>query len=189
VLSNRKPYHRQGKVQLIDATAWFKPLGKNLGKKNWELSDDDIQRICDTFLAFEDTEQSKIFPNAAFGSWKITVERPLRLRVDLGSAALASFRTSCQDVGEEPIANAVNRLVDRLGPGPHLDFNAFLSAVQEEAERHAVKLTAKRQKLLHSALAVKDDTAAPVIKKLYKPGKAEPDPLHGRFLAAWSHPG
>ena len=79
VLTNRKPEHRQGKVQLIDATQWFKPLRKNLGKKNCELSDDDIQRICDTFLAFEETEQSKIFPNAAFGYWKVTVERPLRL--------------------------------------------------------------------------------------------------------------
>ncbi len=29
---------------------------------------------------FEETEQSKIFPNAAFGYWKVTVERPLRLR-------------------------------------------------------------------------------------------------------------
>ena len=79
VLTNRKPEHRQGKVQLIDATQWFKPLRKNLGKKNCELSDDDIQRICDTFLAFEETEQSKIFPNEAFGYWKVTVERPLRL--------------------------------------------------------------------------------------------------------------
>jgi type I restriction enzyme M protein len=80
VLSNRKPEHRRGKVQLIDATQWFKPLRKNLGKKNCGLSDEDIQRICDTFLAFEETEQSKIFPNAAFGYWKVTVERPLRLR-------------------------------------------------------------------------------------------------------------
>ena len=79
VLTNRKPEHRKGKVQLIDATQWFKPLRKNLGKKNCELSDEDIQRICDTFLAFKETEQSKIFPNAAFGYWKVTVERPLRL--------------------------------------------------------------------------------------------------------------
>jgi type I restriction enzyme M protein len=182
VLSNRKPCHRQGKVQLIDATSWFKPLRKNLGKKNCELSDDDIQRLCNMFLAFEDTEQSKIFPNAAFGSWKITVERPLRLRVDLGAVACARFRMTCQDVGEEPLANVVDRLADGLGPGPHLDFNAFLAAVQEDADRHAVKLTAKRQKLLHSALAVKDDTAVPVVKKVHKPGKAEPDLLHGRFL-------
>ena len=80
VLTNRKPAHRKGKVQLIDATQWFKPLRKNLGKKNCELSDEDIARICDTFLAFKATEQSKIFPNAAFGYWKVTVERPLRLK-------------------------------------------------------------------------------------------------------------
>ena len=79
VLSNRKPEHRQGKVQLIDATQWFQPLRKNLGSKNCELSDDDIRRICDAFLAFEKTEESKIFPNEAFGYWKVTVERPLRL--------------------------------------------------------------------------------------------------------------
>jgi type I restriction enzyme M protein len=80
VLSNRKPAHRRGQVQLIDATQWFKPLRKNLGKKNCELSEEDIQRICDTFLAFEETAQSKIFPNPAFGYWKVTVERPLRLQ-------------------------------------------------------------------------------------------------------------
>jgi len=80
VLSNRKPEHRRGKVQLIDATAWFKPLRKNLGKKNCELSEEDIRRIGDTFLAFEETGQSKIFPNEAFGYWKVTVERPLRLK-------------------------------------------------------------------------------------------------------------
>jgi len=80
VLTNRKPEHRRGKVQLIDATQWFKPLRKNLGKKNCELSEEDIARICDAFLKFEQTEQSKIFPNAAFGYWKVTVERPLRLK-------------------------------------------------------------------------------------------------------------
>ena len=79
VLTNRKPAHRQGKVQLIDATQWFRPLRKNLGKKNCELADEDIARICDVFLKFEEGEQSKIFPNAAFGYWKLTVDRPLRL--------------------------------------------------------------------------------------------------------------
>ena len=80
VLTNRKPEHRKGKVQLIDATQWYKPLRKNLGKKNCELSEEDIQRICQTFLDFKETEQSKIFLNAAFGYWKVTVERPLRLK-------------------------------------------------------------------------------------------------------------
>ena len=79
VLTNRKPEHRRGKVQLIDATGWYQPLRKNLGKKNCELGGKDIARICGTFLAFEETEHSKIFDNAALGYWKVTVERPLRI--------------------------------------------------------------------------------------------------------------
>ena len=79
VLTNRKPEHRRGKVQLIDATKWYRPLRKNLGKKNCELGEDDIARVCDTFLDFKETEQSRIFDNAAFGYWKVTVERPLRI--------------------------------------------------------------------------------------------------------------
>ena len=79
VLSNRKADHRKGKVQLIDATKWFTPLRRNLGQKNCELSLEDIGRILDAFMDFEETEQSKIFPNEAFGYWKVTVERPLRL--------------------------------------------------------------------------------------------------------------
>ena len=66
-------------MQLIDATQWFTPLRKNLGQKNCELSQNDIERICDTFVAFEETEESKIFPNADFGYWKVTVERPLKV--------------------------------------------------------------------------------------------------------------
>jgi type I restriction enzyme M protein len=80
VLTNRKPAHRKGQVQLIDATQWSKPLRKNLGQKNCELSEDDIGRICQTFLDFKETEQSKLFPNTAFGYWKVAVERPLRLK-------------------------------------------------------------------------------------------------------------
>ena len=79
VLTNRKPDHRRGKVQLIDATRWFQPLRKNLGNKNCELGEDEITRICNTFLAFEETEESKIFDNAAFGYWKVTVDRPIRI--------------------------------------------------------------------------------------------------------------
>ena len=79
VLTNRKPEHRRGKVQLIDATRWYRPLRKNLGKKNCELGPDDIDRIVQTYLAFEETDESKIFPNQQFGYWKVTVDRPLML--------------------------------------------------------------------------------------------------------------
>ena len=79
MLTNRKPTHRQGYVQLIDATKWFTPLRRNLGQKNCELSEADINKITDTFLKFEETEQSKIFPNAGLGYWKVNIERPLRV--------------------------------------------------------------------------------------------------------------
>jgi type I restriction enzyme M protein len=78
LLTNRKPTHRKGKVQLVDASKWFKQLRRNLGKKNCELGEDDIERITKTFLAFEEGERSKIFPNEEFGYRKINVARPLR---------------------------------------------------------------------------------------------------------------
>lgn len=130
VLTNRKPAHRRGKVQLIDATGWFKPLRKNLGSKNCELSEQDLARICDTFLRFEESEQSKIFPNQAFGYSKVTVERPLRIR----------------------------------GVDPQRAYDA------------------KEIKALR-ANGVVDETAPAVIRKIHKPGKVEPDPLHGLFEA------
>ena len=117
VLTNRKPEHRRGQVQLIDATKWFTPLRKNLGAKNCELSDDDIQRICDTFLAFEETEQSKIFPNAAFGYWKVTVERPLRLKgIDPNRTYSPKEIKALKETGErDEAAPAVIKKVHKSG--------------------------------------------------------------------------
>ena len=109
VLSNRKPTHRKGQVQLIDASQWFKPLRKNLGKKNCELSPEDIERISRTFLDFEETPESKIFPNAAFGYWKVTVERPLRLHSQLTLKAIEMLRFTS---GDEDIRAA---LFDEFG--------------------------------------------------------------------------
>ena len=120
VLTNRKPEHRRGKVQLIDATQWFKPLRKNLGKKNCELSEEDIQRICDTFLAFEETEQSKIFPNAAFGYWKVTVERPLRLKgIDPDRAYTPKEIKALKETAErDESAPPVIRKIHKKGTAP-----------------------------------------------------------------------
>jgi type I restriction enzyme M protein len=183
VLSNKKPENRQGKVQLIDATEWYKPLRKNLGKKNCEFSEEDIKKICETFLAFEETEQSKIFPNEAFGYWKITVERPLRLRVELSEPARARFRRACKQVGEDPLADLIDHLASVIGPGPHLNFNDFATALERHAKTMAVNLPARLMKLIQGELAVRDEGSAPVIKKAHKPGKAEADPIHGRFEA------
>ncbi len=181
VVTNKKPEHRKGKVQLIDATRWYKPLRKNMGKKNCELSEKDITRICDTFLAFEETEQSKIFPNEAFGYQKVTVERPLRLRVELGDEALGQFRKACEDNKETPLANLIDEVAEHTSDKTFTDYNVFLSHVQQQAEKRGVKLTAKRQKLLQGVLAMRDENAEPVVKKVHKPSRAEADAIRGRY--------
>ncbi len=181
VLTNRKHDLRRGKIQLIDATGWYKPLRKNLGKKNCELSEEHIRKICDTFLAFKETEESKIFLNKTFGYWKITVERPLRLRVDLSDTACDHFRAYCREVKDEVLAGIIDIAATSLGHGPHLNFNIFMDSIEAIADRQGVKVTAKRQKILQEKLAMRDKAAVPVIAKIYKPGKAKPNPIHGRY--------
>ncbi len=120
VLSNRKPAHRKGKVQLIDASGWSRPLRKNMGKKNCELSEEDIARICDTFLKFEETGQSKIFPNEAFGYHKVTVERPLRLRGADPERAYSpkEIKALRESAGTDPGAPPVIRKIHKKGTAP-----------------------------------------------------------------------
>ena len=180
VLTNRKSERRLGKVQLIDATMWFRPLRKNLGKKNCELGPEDIERICQTFLDFEETAESRVFDNEEFGYWKVMVERPLRLKVDLSPERSAGFSEACRDAREEPLANAVERVAESLGQGPHFDFNVFLDVLKADMSGRRAKLTAKRRKLLQTALAARDEAAEPVIKRVHRRGTA-PDPIRGLF--------
>jgi type I restriction enzyme M protein len=112
-------------VQLIDATQWFKPLRKNLGKKNCELSPEDIERVSQAFLDFKETPESKIFPNAAFGYWKVTVERPLRLHSQLTLKAIETLRFAS---GDEEIRSA---LYDELGQALFTDFAKIAEALEK----------------------------------------------------------
>ena len=179
VLTNRKPARRRGKVQLIDATKWFRPLRKNLGKKNCELGPEDIERICRTSLDFEETEESKIFDNEAFGYWKVTVERPLRLAVDFGEVG-EGFQEACVDCGDMALWEAMQDLVAAVGGERHLDFNLFLEWVSEELKARRTKLTAKRKKLLLEWFTERDETAEPVIKRVHRKG-TPPDPIRGLY--------
>jgi len=165
VLTNRKPDHRKGKVQLIDATGIHTPLRKNLGKKNCELSAEQIKQITDLFLAFETTEHSKIVPNAAFGYWKIVVERPLRLAIHVTPGKLAAFKN---DVPEK-----LHKAADLLagvasGSNPHLDFNTVQQRFESAMKKADIKLRAPDLKALYAAFTFKDETAKPFIKKKTK---------------------
>ena len=183
VLTNRKREQRKGKVQLIDASEWFVPLRRNLGKKNCEFSEEHIQQICDLVVNPVETEKSKIFPKEAFGYWKVTVERPLRLAVDLSPARLERFDEACGKAGEELLAKLIQRVAGKMGAELHLDFNIFIEFCEYYADEQGISLTAKRKKLLQGELSSTCEDAAPVIKKIYKPGKATLDMIHGFFMA------
>lgn len=99
IVTNRKPKHRQGKVQLIDASGMWQKMRKSLGSKRKELSDDHIAEITQLFGEAKDvtvdpetgkplsqkalasgsvgTPISRIFKTTDFGYQTITVERPL----------------------------------------------------------------------------------------------------------------
>lgn len=120
VLTNRKAEHRKGKVQLIDASQWFIPLRRNLGKKNCELDETDIERIMAHYLeqppvdpeAAKADPACKWFDNADFGYWKITVERPLRLKSQLKRSSIETLRFAS---GDEALRNEIHaRWGDRL---------------------------------------------------------------------------
>ena len=81
VLSNKKESRRVGKVQLIDATLMKKPIRKNMGKKNCELTSEIRKEIMRIFMDMDESEVSRVFNNEELGYWNVTVERPLRLRV------------------------------------------------------------------------------------------------------------
>ena len=168
VLSNRKPAHRKGQVQLIDATQWFKPLRKNLGKKNCELSPDDIERISRTFLDFKETPESKIFANAKKGL-------PEKKR-----KKLLDPKTWERD---GRLVEVATKLRAALGDSLFEDHNLFRDRMDGALTKAGIKLAAADRKQILKAVSWRVETAPPVIAKVHKPGKAKVDPLRGLFEA------
>ena len=78
ILNNRKPKHKQGKTQLINAVGdeFYGKMSKSLGFKRKEIKQNNIQLIYDIFEKYENSKHSKIFNNSDFGYTQIIVERP-----------------------------------------------------------------------------------------------------------------
>lgn len=104
LLSSNKAPHRQGKVQLIDASLLFQKLRKNLGDKNCEFSPEHIREITQTYLSMASIEQqldnnndpigiaSQCFDNCDFGYYKVNIERPDRRKAQFNTESLAELR-------------------------------------------------------------------------------------------------
>ena len=78
IVSNKKKDKRKGKIQLIDGSGFGTSMRKNLGEKSNYITEEDSQKIIQTYQNFEENEYSKIFDNEFFGYTKITIEQPLR---------------------------------------------------------------------------------------------------------------
>jgi type I restriction enzyme M protein len=70
-----------------------------------------------------------------------------------------------------------------FGDGVFTDHNEFRRKVCDALEEAGIKLGAADLKQLLRAVSWRDESAPPVIAKVHKPGRATPDPLHGRFEA------
>jgi len=167
VLANKKAPPRKGKVQLIDASQWFAPLRRNLGKKNCELGETDIARILDLYLnaAQHNTDTSKWFDTQDFGYWKITVERPLRLKTQLSDERIA-----CLSGNARELAQLAQK---ELGSAVFDDHNTFQTQFDLFLKQHNTKCSAADKKAVLKATSWQDETAAPVIAKRTKVKKNE----------------
>jgi type I restriction enzyme M protein len=125
ILTNRKPEHRKGKLQLIDASGFWQKMRKSLGSKRKELSDDhiaEITRLFGQFIEAKDGKKpiSRIFKNSDFGYRTITVERPLRDangNIVLGEKGKLKGKpqpdTSLRDTENVPLAEDVETYFQR----------------------------------------------------------------------------
>ncbi|NVO12299.1 MAG: SAM-dependent DNA methyltransferase, partial [Bacteroidales bacterium] len=98
LLSNHKEPHRKGKVQLIDAGNLYRKLRKNLGAKNCEFAPEhisEIVKVCRDMQAIEQSGEegiaSQVFDNADFGYYKVTIERPKRLKSQFTEERIAEL--------------------------------------------------------------------------------------------------
>lgn len=202
VLANKKPEHRRGKVQLIDASQWFLPLRRNLGKKNCELGDADIERIMKHYLdqppadieAAKATPESKWFDNADFGYWKIIVERPLRLKSQLKRSSIESLRFA---TGDEELRNEIYaKYGDRL----YTEFTKFKPEIElwlkgddedteDESDDDNSKVTKKavpekrRKKLLDPSTWLRDKSLLEIAKLAQQELGADVFEDHNEFRA------
>ncbi|MBI6013197.1 HsdM family class I SAM-dependent methyltransferase, partial [Clostridium perfringens] len=87
IMSKDKPVHRQGKVQLIDASNMYEKRRKSIGNKRNDITEECREVIVKAYGEFDNKVytlgdkicESKIFDNVEFGYNKIVIESP---RVD-----------------------------------------------------------------------------------------------------------
>ncbi|MGB8347086.1 MAG: class I SAM-dependent DNA methyltransferase [Ktedonobacteraceae bacterium] len=177
VLTNRKEAQRRGKVQLINATGFWKPMRKSMGDKRREISREQIGEIVKLCLSFKEGECCKIFATTDFGYRKITVERPLRLNFQASAERVARLREhkTLQDLAlskkkslpEKAAEEAAGRaqqesILAMLAALPGTLFKdrpTFEKALDSALQSARLKLAPPLRKAMLAALSERDETA------------------------------
>ncbi|QIK72739.1 SAM-dependent DNA methyltransferase [Propioniciclava coleopterorum] len=160
ILDNAKPAQRRGKIQLIDATARWTKLRKNLGSKNREIGEQDRAAIVELYEAFTDTEESKILEPADFGFWEITVEQPLRLRFEVTPEALEAVLEAKPVAKLNPAdQQALRAALDALAGQTWTNRDAFVKALRNALTAQRITLAAPVIKAVWQAVGERDETA------------------------------
>ncbi|NFG24548.1 SAM-dependent DNA methyltransferase [Clostridium botulinum] len=162
ILSNKKLPERKGKVQLINAIDIYEKLRKNLGQKNCELTEEQINHITKTYMDFKETEISKIFKNEDFGYWKITVERPLRLKANITTESIEVLRYN------KAILDEMKWVYESFGNEVYLNLKSHKKDIQKWIEKNEIKITsANLNKLLDCEFWMKQRSLMEIAEQLY----------------------
>lgn len=177
ILSNRKPKHRKGKVQLINATELFQKMRKSLGNKRNELTKEHIERIAKAFGDFEVSDISKIFDNEDFGYRRIVIERPLRLSFQASPQRIARLREESgfqglakskkkgaagerEEAEGRALQEAIIAALGRIEAGRAFKSRSAFEAALDACIRDArVDLPAPARKAILAALSERDESA------------------------------
>ncbi len=152
LLSNNKPEHKKGKVQLIDANNLYTKLRKNLGDKNCELQHQHISKILETYERFENLDEdvegkgisSKIFENSDFGYYKVNIERPKRLKSAFKDELIENLRFD--KALYEPMKWCYKKYKDEC----YTNISKYKDKIEEYIEKEQLELKAKQKKALLS---------------------------------------
>ena len=163
ILTNRKPEHRKGKVQLIDASGegFWKPMRKSLGDKRREMDEGHISKVLEAYHAFEeDTDVSKIYPNEYFGYRKVTVDRPLQINLQTNAERMAQLElekqfTKLDAEDQTRYKNLLASLPSKL----YMSRNEFETDLMAQAKASGLKIAAPLKKAIIKALSERDDSA------------------------------
>ena len=149
ILSNNKAAHRKGKVQLIDAGQLYRKLRKNLGNKNCEFAPEHIDEILKVYTNMQSVESegenqiaAQVFDNADFGYYKVTIERPKRLKAQFTEERIESLRYD--KFLQEPMKYAYKT----FGESVYTDISLHTKDILDWCEQNDLNLSAANKKKL-----------------------------------------